>query len=237
MDELSISGPSELAEVGTAGHLRRTHAGDGRPAHRAHSELRGGDAADNATILRASSPESGARGATSCCSTPPLCWSPPGSRAAVWSRPPARSHSPRPPSIPGRCAALLDRLATRAGTAKPASAYNPPTRRERPCPHTRTTRPSATSGLSGPIDGHDCFGAARLPHRPQLRCRPRHRGALAQSVFATFGAGLQTILGGNITLLTQLCEKTRQDAFAMMMQHAAEHGANAIIARGMTPMS
>jgi len=57
------------------------------------------------------------------------------------------------------------------------------------------------------------------------------RGIVVRSrnIFATFGAGLQTILGGNITLLTQLCEKTRQDAFAMMMQHAAERGANAII--------
>ena len=57
------------------------------------------------------------------------------------------------------------------------------------------------------------------------------RGIVVRSrnVFATLGASLQTILGGNITLLTQLCEKTRQDAFAMMMQHAAERGANAII--------
>jgi uncharacterized protein YbjQ (UPF0145 family) len=51
----------------------------------------------------------------------------------------------------------------------------------------------------------------------------------SRSIFGTFGAGLQTIIGGNITILSQLCEKTRQDAFAMMMQHAAEHGANAII--------
>ena len=58
------------------------------------------------------------------------------------------------------------------------------------------------------------------------------RGIVVRSrnVFATIGAGLQTILGGNITLLTDLCERTRQDAFAMMMQHAAEHGANAVIA-------
>jgi uncharacterized protein YbjQ (UPF0145 family) len=57
------------------------------------------------------------------------------------------------------------------------------------------------------------------------------RGIVVRSrnVFATLGAGLQTILGGNITLLTQLCEKTRQDAWIMMMEHAAQHGANAII--------
>ncbi len=51
----------------------------------------------------------------------------------------------------------------------------------------------------------------------------------SRSIFGTLGAGLQTIVGGNITILSQLCEKTRQDAFAIMMQHAAEHGANAII--------
>jgi uncharacterized protein YbjQ (UPF0145 family) len=37
------------------------------------------------------------------------------------------------------------------------------------------------------------------------------------------------MLGGNITLYTQLCEKTRQDAFVMMAQHAAQQGANAVI--------
>ena len=51
----------------------------------------------------------------------------------------------------------------------------------------------------------------------------------SRSIFGTFGASLQTIIGGDITLWSDLCEKTRQDAFARMMQHAAEHGANAII--------
>src|SRR5271154_1706229 len=57
------------------------------------------------------------------------------------------------------------------------------------------------------------------------------RGIVVRSrnLFATIGAGLQTIVGGNITLLTELCEKTRQDAFQMMMEHAAQHGANAVI--------
>jgi len=52
----------------------------------------------------------------------------------------------------------------------------------------------------------------------------------SRSLLGSIGAGLQTIIGGNITLFTQLCEKTREDAFELMMQHAAEHGANAIIA-------
>ena len=52
----------------------------------------------------------------------------------------------------------------------------------------------------------------------------------SRSLLGSIGAGLQTIIGGNITLFTQLCEKTREDAFELMMQHAAEHGANAFIA-------
>ena len=57
------------------------------------------------------------------------------------------------------------------------------------------------------------------------------RGIVVRSrnVFGSIGASLQTILGGNITLYSQLCEKTRQDAFLMMMEHAAQHGANAVI--------
>jgi len=51
----------------------------------------------------------------------------------------------------------------------------------------------------------------------------------SRSLLGTLGAGLQTIIGGNITLLTELCEKTREDAYELMMQHAAEHGANAIV--------
>jgi len=51
----------------------------------------------------------------------------------------------------------------------------------------------------------------------------------SRSIFGTIGASLQTILGGNITLLTQLCEKTRADAFDLMLQHAAQLGANAVV--------
>ena len=57
------------------------------------------------------------------------------------------------------------------------------------------------------------------------------RGILvrSRSIFGTIGAGLQTLLGGNITILTELCEKTREDAFNIMVQHAEHLGANAII--------
>jgi len=52
----------------------------------------------------------------------------------------------------------------------------------------------------------------------------------SRSLLGSIGAGLQTIVGGNITLYTELCEKTREDAYELLLQHAAEHGANAVIA-------
>ncbi|HJT28371.1 MAG TPA: YbjQ family protein [Pyrinomonadaceae bacterium] len=57
------------------------------------------------------------------------------------------------------------------------------------------------------------------------------RGIVVRSrnVFATIGASLQTLVGGNITVWTTLCEQTRNDAFEIMIQHATEIGANAII--------
>jgi uncharacterized protein YbjQ (UPF0145 family) len=51
----------------------------------------------------------------------------------------------------------------------------------------------------------------------------------SRSIVGTIGASLQTILGGNITLLTNLCEKTRAEAFDLMLQHAAELGGNAVV--------
>jgi uncharacterized protein YbjQ (UPF0145 family) len=51
----------------------------------------------------------------------------------------------------------------------------------------------------------------------------------SRSIFGTIGASLQTIVGGNITLLTNLCEKTRAEAFDLMLQHAAELGGNAVV--------
>src|SRR3974390_1965031 len=51
----------------------------------------------------------------------------------------------------------------------------------------------------------------------------------SRSIVGTLGATLQTIVGGNITLLTNLCEETREHAFDLMLQHAAALGANAVI--------
>jgi uncharacterized protein YbjQ (UPF0145 family) len=57
------------------------------------------------------------------------------------------------------------------------------------------------------------------------------RGIVVRSrnVFATLGATLQQVVGGNITIWTKMCEETRRDAFDIMIQHASEIGANAIV--------
>jgi uncharacterized protein YbjQ (UPF0145 family) len=57
------------------------------------------------------------------------------------------------------------------------------------------------------------------------------RGIIVRSrnIFGSIGAGLQTLVGGNISLFTKLCERTREDAFNLMLEHAAEMGANAVI--------
>jgi uncharacterized protein YbjQ (UPF0145 family) len=51
----------------------------------------------------------------------------------------------------------------------------------------------------------------------------------SRSIFGTIGGSLQTIFGGNITLFTELCERTRAEAFELMVGHAEELGANAIV--------
>ena len=51
----------------------------------------------------------------------------------------------------------------------------------------------------------------------------------SRSIIGTLGASLQTLVGGNITLFTQMCERAREDAFRLMLEHAAEHGANALV--------
>ena len=51
----------------------------------------------------------------------------------------------------------------------------------------------------------------------------------SRSIVGNFGAALQTLIGGNITIYTELCENARADAFRLMLEHAAESGANALI--------
>jgi uncharacterized protein YbjQ (UPF0145 family) len=51
----------------------------------------------------------------------------------------------------------------------------------------------------------------------------------SRSVFGTLGASIQTLIGGNITLFSELCEQTRAESFEMMVNHALERGANAVV--------
>ena len=51
----------------------------------------------------------------------------------------------------------------------------------------------------------------------------------SRSIFGTIGAGLQTIVGGNISIFSNLCEQTRNQAFDLMLEHAGQLGANAVI--------
>lgn len=51
----------------------------------------------------------------------------------------------------------------------------------------------------------------------------------SRSIFGTIGGALQTLAGGNISLFTELCEKTRAEAFDMMATHAEQLGANAVV--------
>jgi uncharacterized protein YbjQ (UPF0145 family) len=51
----------------------------------------------------------------------------------------------------------------------------------------------------------------------------------SRSIVGNIGAALQTLVGGNISLLTDLCERTREEAFQLMLSHASEVGANAVI--------
>lgn len=51
----------------------------------------------------------------------------------------------------------------------------------------------------------------------------------SRSIIGNIGAGIQSLFGGNITLYADLCEKAREDAFDMMMKHAEQLGANAVV--------
>ena len=70
-----------------------------------------------------------------------------------------------------------------------------------------------------------------LPGFRIVECLGVVRGVVvrSRSVFGTFGAGLQTLLGGNISLFTELAERTRQQAFDTMLHQADLAGADAVI--------
>src|SRR6267143_1651332 len=73
--------------------------------------------------------------------------------------------------------------------------------------------------------------AFELPGHRTVRNLGVVRGIVvrSRSIVGSIGASLQTLLGGNITLYTELCEKARADAFRLMLEHAAATGANALI--------
>ncbi len=73
--------------------------------------------------------------------------------------------------------------------------------------------------------------AFELPNYRILQNLGVVRGIVVRSrnIFATLGATLQTVVGGNITVWTRMCEQTRSDAFDIMIQHATEVGANAVV--------
>jgi uncharacterized protein YbjQ (UPF0145 family) len=52
----------------------------------------------------------------------------------------------------------------------------------------------------------------------------------SRSILGNIGAGIQILFGGNISLYTELCERTRRDAYELMIRHAEEIGANAVLA-------
>jgi uncharacterized protein YbjQ (UPF0145 family) len=73
--------------------------------------------------------------------------------------------------------------------------------------------------------------AFELPAHRTVRNLGVVRGIVvrSRSIIGNIGAALQTLVGGNITLYTELCENARRDAFRLLMEHAAEAGANAIV--------
>jgi uncharacterized protein YbjQ (UPF0145 family) len=85
--------------------------------------------------------------------------------------------------------------------------------------------------MNGRVDASMVTSALELPGYRIVRNFGIVRGIIvrSRSVIGNLGAAIQTIVGGNITIFTNLCEKTREDAYELMLAHAAQHGANAVI--------
>jgi len=85
--------------------------------------------------------------------------------------------------------------------------------------------------MPGRVDSSMVTTALELPGYRIVRNFGVVRGIIvrSRSVIGNLGAALQTIVGGNITILTELCEKTRIEAYELLLMHAAEHGANAVV--------
>jgi uncharacterized protein YbjQ (UPF0145 family) len=85
--------------------------------------------------------------------------------------------------------------------------------------------------MPGRVDSSMVTTAFELPGYRIVRNFGVVRGIIvrSRSVIGNLGAALQTIVGGNITILTDLCERTRIEAYELLLMHAAEHGANAVV--------
>jgi uncharacterized protein YbjQ (UPF0145 family) len=81
------------------------------------------------------------------------------------------------------------------------------------------------------MDHNNTTTAFELPGKKIVKNLGVVKGIIvrSRSIVGTIGGSLQTLLGGNISLFTELCEKTREEAFKLMIKHAEEKGANAII--------
>src|SRR5258705_12824090 len=84
---------------------------------------------------------------------------------------------------------------------------------------------------TSPINPKLVTTAFELPEHRTVKNLGVVRGIVvrSRSIVGTIGASLQTLVGGNITLYTELCENARRDAFRLMLEHAAELGANGLI--------
>src|SRR6476620_3436784 len=85
--------------------------------------------------------------------------------------------------------------------------------------------------MPGRVDSSMVTTALELPGYRIVRNFGVVRGIIvrSRSVIGNLGAALQTIVGGNITILTELCEKTRAEPYELLLSHAAQDGANAIV--------
>ena len=88
-------------------------------------------------------------------------------------------------------------------------------------PTTAVTRPRFLTTTANALDGYRVLETYGVVRGITVRSR---------SLFGTIGAVFQSMAGGNISLLTQLCERTRADAFGEMVAHAEALGANALVA-------
>ncbi|MES2215958.1 MAG: YbjQ family protein [Patescibacteria group bacterium] len=81
------------------------------------------------------------------------------------------------------------------------------------------------------MDHNNTTTAFELPGKKITKNLGLTKGIIvrSRSIVGTIGGSLQTLLGGNITLFTELCEKTREEAYDLMITHAEKKGANAII--------